>query len=329
MAGARLDNRTHAAALTAFIYDGEGARELTGFLGDADRGAYERCVDDLAGHADDDGSSLARRTLRALISSEKFSGIAEIHPAWILEALKDESPRIIGIILRYLPSRHVRYVLKHLPPDVRNRMPKLVEAFAVPGDVLDVIRNTFESRFLPIHISKSHERFGFEHLHFLKGEELEQLFVELGLCEMALALDGMSEKMLNVLLNRLELKDAKRLHSRMQDLKGMSADIKRQARYAILETEDENVGSDQLLVDIGLGSLARAMAHENSDLFPVMRQKLSPHVAYTLKRMIDECSSACSPQVVEERKRLVLQCIARLAQEHRIDTQWERFADLP
>jgi flagellar motor switch protein FliG len=327
MSNARLNNRTHAVALMAVLHEGEKALNLMEFVGEADRTACEERVEAILGSDDGRKAEAISLKLRALTSSEKFSGIAEIHPAWILEALKDESPRIIGIIMRYLPSKQVRYVLEHLPKETREKIPTLLEAFAVPQHVLDIIRSRFESRFLPIHISKSQDEFGFEHLYYLKGEELETLCVELGLWEMAMALSGVSDKMLRVLLNRLDLKDAKRLHEKIKELKGVSKELKSQARYAILESEAENVGSRQLLMEVGLASLARAMAADDDDrLFALIRQKVSPHFAYALRREIVERSSGISPEAMEDRRALILKCISSLAEEERIDGQWARFS---
>lgn len=326
MTQAQVENRTHAVALMAVLHEGEGAHELLPFMADGEREVCEKRVAHLLGSTNGNRDEQLRSELRAMAASESFSGIAEVHPAWILEALKDETPRIMGIIMRYLPSKQVRYVIEHLPPEVSSKIPTLVEAFAVPKTILDVIRRRFESRFLPIHISKTQEHFEFRHLYYLKGEELERLFAELGLYEMAMALDGLPEKMLSVVLNRLDLSDAKRLHRMMQELRGVSREIKQQARYAILESDDECAASGQLLMEIGLNSFARAMNHGDEELFALLRQKLSPRMAYTLKRLIDEQAHAVTPALVEERKNLVLTCIAGLAAESKIDAQWIRFS---
>ncbi|MDZ4224677.1 MAG: hypothetical protein U1D33_02090, partial [bacterium] len=71
-------------------------------------------------------SETAEQQLKALCAQESFSGIAEIHPAWLVEALKKESPRVIGVILRHLPSKHVRYLLEHLPKRTVMQLPKLI-----------------------------------------------------------------------------------------------------------------------------------------------------------------------------------------------------------
>jgi len=325
MLNSQTNSRRQTVALLAVLNEGEGAADLLHFMNDGDKKACETKISTLIDSNNSDGLEDVRLKLNALIAAKQFSGIAEIHPAWILEELKYESPRIIGIIMRYLPSKQVRYILKNLPPEIRDRIPNLVEAFAVPEAILDVIKKRFESRFLPIHISKTQDNFSFEHLYYLKSDELEVLLSELGLCEMALALDGLSDKFLQVVLNRLSLKDAKRLHKYIKKMGGYSREIKQQARFAVLETGDD-VCSENLLVEIGLGSLARAMNPKDEELYLLMRQKMSPKIAYVLKRFIDERASCNSQVSVDERRKLVLSCIAELAGEMRIDGQWAKFS---
>src|SRR3989344_5710237 len=107
--------------------------------------------------------------LKALRAQESFSGIAEVHPAWLVEALKRESPRVIGVILRHMPSKHVRYILERLPRRTVEKMPQLVEAFCVPKEILSVVRHRFEKNFLPFHSSRSLKTFDFSHLYYLRN----------------------------------------------------------------------------------------------------------------------------------------------------------------
>ena len=320
-----MDNRIHAMALLAVLDGGERARDLCAFLSDEERDRGEAAIIRFLEVHEDSGEALKMR-LKALVSSDTFSGIAEIHPAWILEAIRYEPPRIMGVIMRYLPSRHVRYILERLPTDVKDRIPKLIESFAVPQDVLAIIRQRFEARFLPMRTSKVLAHFELEHLYYLKGDELEVLCRELGMCELALALIGMSGQMVRVVLNRLNLKDAKHLNTRIDELTRSSRELRQQARYALLEIDEEASSSDELLIDIGLASLSRALVNVEEGVIERMCQKLEPRVASVLRRCIADSVSSTPPALITERTALVLSSIARLAREDRVDSQWARFA---
>ena len=312
-------------ALLAVLDGGERARDLCAFLGDEERERSEAAIIRFLQVRKDSGEALKMR-LKALASSDTFSGIAEIHPAWILDAIRYEPPRIMGVIMRYLPSKHVRYILERLPADVKDRIPKLIESFAVPQDVLSIIRQQFEARFLPMRISKALAHFELEHLYYLKGDELEVLYRELGMCELALALIGMSGKIVRVVLNRLNLKDAKRLHMRIDELAKSSRELRQQARYALLEIDDDASSSDELLIDIGLASFSRALVNVEESVIERMCQKLEPRVASVLRRCIADSASSTPPALIDERTVLVLSSIASLAREDRVDSQWVRFA---
>ncbi len=318
------EQRMGAVALLAAVREGaDRAGALAAFMTEDDAHAYEECVAQV--NADATQEDVGRR-LTARSCAEHFSGIAEIHPAWILEALKGETPRIIGIIMRYLPSKQVRYLLDRLPADVKKGIPTLLESFAVPQPILEIIRARFEARFIPIHVSKAREHFDFDHVYYLKSEELELLITELGIVEVALALDGLSEKLLGVVLNRLKLKDAKRLYKSMQETKGVARELKQHARYAILEAEAHDESAERLLVDIGIESLACAMAHDDGSIRAVLCQKLDPKIVHALKRGIDERAQSLREEIVRERQALVCDAIARLASEGKIDGAWVRFA---
>ena len=322
----QMDNRLNALALMAVYHEGSSAEALLEFMSDKEKSVCRTKIQEIIISSPSKLKEKALLKIQALISAESFNGISEIHPAWIYEAIKDEPPRIMGVIMRYLPSKQVRYILQKMPEDVRAKIPSLLESFAVPKPVMELIINNFTSRFLSFHVSKHLKKYGFENVHFLNGEELHALFIELGVLEVAMALEGVSDKLLSVVLNRLNLKDAKKLHHRMGEIRGVSKGIKQQARYAILELGDELDDPEQMLLEVGFGSFAKAVAGEMREVYELIRQKLSPHEAYKLRRLIDENFVGNPPALVEERKNLVLNCIAMLAREKVIDENWEKFA---
>jgi hypothetical protein len=68
------------------------------------------------------------------------------------------------------------------------------------------------------------------------------------------------------------------------------------------------------------------MKPEDEDLFSLIRQKLSPKIAYMLKRFVDERAHHNTDDAVEERRGLILSCIAGMARDSKIDGQWVKFA---
>ncbi|OGQ21557.1 MAG: hypothetical protein A3I05_03390 [Deltaproteobacteria bacterium RIFCSPLOWO2_02_FULL_44_10] len=264
----------------------------------------------------------ARKQIQLLKAQQAFHGLAEIHPAWILEELEHESPRVIGMILRYLPSRHVRSVLEHLPSEIKSRLPDMVEVFAVRSELLEVIRKRFEARFLPMRCSRSSDSFTYEEFAAFKSEDLETLFFDLGIHEMAIALSSVSSKPLRMLLNRLPLKEAKRLQLRIRELSDVSLSLRHQAQFLIINVANEYVGAKKLFFELGICAFARSLGNNNENVVRMIQQKLKPEYGYILKRAVTEWSDVAQDEMTRERQKIVEERIAALAAAHLIDTSW-------
>ena len=322
---AQSNIRRRIVSALAVRRDGQAATEILDYMSERDRPSCEELI--IRFEAQPDRDLVLEQLIRQLVASERFSSLAEVHPAWIMEFLKGEPPRVVGLILRSLPSNHVRYLLEHLPPMLRERIPNMVESFAVDPQVLAVIRRSFERNFLPMRVSRQVASPGFEHLYFLKGSELNELIRDLGIFEMAIALSGMSRKALHMIYNRLDLKDAKRLKRRIDGLAGISTELYRQARFNLLEIEGRHEGSEKMLRAVGLAGLASAAGSEYGEMISLLMQKLEPADSYLLKRFIDERKKRANRVVCYERQMLVLNLIAELADDGRIGHEWVNFSE--
>ncbi len=316
-----LNNRQRIVAAMSVLGDGEEAAALAHFMCEGDASAHATLVGRYS--REKDRELAMKRMVKNLTSLDSFSSLAEIHPAWILEKLKEEPPRIIGIILRFLPSNHVRYILKNLSPIICKQVPNMVESFSVHPDVLDTIRRKFEGNFLPMRISRLIGNPGFENLYYLKESELEDLFVELGLTELAIALSEMSPNVLKIIYNRLDIKEAKKLKARIDALPPeVAPEFVRQAKATFMKLESERVGSKQFLKTIGLGAFADAMDEDSVDLMRLILQRLDPKDGYKLKRLVDERRIRQNFVSSEQRREMVLGAVRFLAQEGRVDKVW-------
>lgn len=325
MANGSVNNRHQVFAALAVMDEGGEFGNLLNHLSGDDVKLCREATRSYLEIAAGERKEKIKEHISQMFASEQWSGLAEIHPAWLLEELVKESPRVIGIILRYLPSRHVRYIIEHLPPTVRYAIPNVVEAFSVAEAVLDIIRRVFESKFIQLRLSKAVGQFGFDHLYYLRGEELEVFFRDLGVQELAMALDGISGESLNYLLNRLTLKDAKKLQKRIKELSDVSRALKRQARFTVLEVEGTHLGPEHLLLEIGLAAFARAVSTSNKDLSRLIGIKLDPHISYVLKRYVSEKADKSTKDVMKERQSIILSCVVSLAAEKLIDESWSCF----
>lgn len=249
-----------------------------------------------------------------LILGDGLSSLADIHPAWIVKELENESPKIIGIILRFFPSRHVRYILEHLSKRVKMSLPKLVESFAVPTEILRVIRDRFERRFsLPERDTKIGS---FESVLSLKSDDLEVLFKDLGVHELAMAFQNIEQAGIKVLLNRMSIQSARALQQRIKDITGSDPSLLKDARYTILEVAMDQEDVEKLLLEIGIAAFSKAM--KNAGLFVSIQMKLDPAVSYLFKRCIDQHVGV--NRLVPKRQMIVLERLKLLCDAGEIET---------
>ncbi len=263
--------------------------------------------------------------LKSLVAREEFRGLAEIHPAWLVEVLSKESPRVIGIVLRYLPSKQVRYIIEHLSRRIKHRLPQLIDSFAVPGPILKIIRERFERQFISEGGLPDEDTFEFDFVRFLKSEDLLTFFRDLGVHELAMALKGVDNRSLNILFNRLSVDEARALQQRIRSLTDVSPSLLREAKYTVLEMNLTEADSDDLLMDIGLNAFSRALFDDDRQIFPLIKQKLEPRLGYTLKRYIDQHIDSNVQDVTDKRKEVILERIKTLVKGGSLDENLSRY----
>lgn len=249
------------------------------------------------------------------LAGEELSVLSDIHPAWIVKALEAETPKIIGIILRWLPSRHVRYILENLPKRIKICLPRLVESFAVPTDILRLIKRGFESKFMipvrPTEIDPS----VFENVVYLGPDGLERLFRDLGVHELAMAFQPVDPDGLKILLNRMAIETARALQQRIKDIAEIGAGLQRDAGYTILEVAMDQEDIDKLLLEIGLAAFSKAM--RNQEMFPLLQQKMEPQASYLFKRYIDQYAGV--GKLASERQKIIVERLATLMKAGQVE----------
>lgn len=248
--------------------------------------------------------------------------LGDVHPSWLVDRLTHEAPRVVGLLLRFLPSRHARYVLEHLPQHLREQLPSVVDAFAVPDGILRMIRQRFESHFLPTRVAIAPGAMTFRDLPALSLDEIAVVIHDLGVEELALALRHLPKSALRVLLNRMPFAEGKVLAERMRTLPVVDAVLERDARYSILELNFERSSAENLIREVGVQALAKAMLPGDLGMLGRLKQKMAPDAAYLLQREIDAHIPAAGNDLAALRQRRVMARLAELAHERVIDPDW-------
>lgn len=205
------------------------------------------------------------------------AALQDVHPEWMLKILSLETPRVIAILLRYIPSKQSRYILERLPARIKDRMPHFVDAFSVPTLVVQSMRRKFESHFSAVSSAQAQPE-GFPSIAGLSFEDLPKLIRDLGLHEIALAFTDADELSIQVLMKRLPESDARRLQDRMHHLADSPKALTRDAKFTILDIDVESVPSDVFLFEIGIRAFAKACGRAEKDLIKALSLKLEPRV---------------------------------------------------
>ncbi|MBI2346568.1 MAG: hypothetical protein HYV03_06775 [Deltaproteobacteria bacterium] len=319
--------RERTVALLAFAHNPSGASGLADYgppqEGESLRGRIER----LSASAGKGSGPTLHEELRGLQVAEDVVILHEMHPAWLAGVLESESPRVVGLLMRYLPSRHVRYLAEHLPEGLRRRLPHLLDTFAVTPTILRLVRRTFESHFVPIRPTRSAESLDFSDLAQLRGEELEALLRDLGIHELAIAFRDLPAAALHIVFNRLKFRDAKALRERILAQTAPDPLLERDAKYTIFECGVTGGDPEAVLTEIGVHALAKALSIEAEAVAEVLRQKLVPSIGYLLRRCLSGAARRTHPAVARQRQAVVRARLAALASAGAVAPEWKQIPE--
>lgn len=288
-------------------------------------GSEKRCFEELCVEVENRGGDVEAfvdESIQTLRAAESFTSIPDIHPAWILDAFQNESHRVIGVLLRYLPSRHVRYVLDHLPKRIKERLPHVMDAFSVQTPILEIVKRRFLSQFLPTRDASAIDAMSVDTIDCLKSDDLIALLRDLGIQEVAMALSGLDEAALKALFSRLEASESRALRQRMLVVEKVSPDLIKEAKYNLLEIPMSASDTNRFLVEIGVAGLAKALKVGDDILVRRIRQKLDPEMGYLLQRYFSLHVTENNPVSAEERRQMILARIYTLSKDGAISKEW-------
>src|SRR5262245_7204591 len=138
-------NRNELLAALCLMNEGEKARDLFAFASPTDEPELNKVADRLLREGAVDSDALMSR-IRKLRGFGLGTGFSDIHPGWIMEKLEGESPRVLGLLCRYLTGDKIKYLIEHLPESRRRLLPKVNESYKVPPQVSEIVRALAEKR---------------------------------------------------------------------------------------------------------------------------------------------------------------------------------------
>lgn len=327
----QLSEREQMLACVAFLAEGQAATELFDFAGEEVAAKLKTFAKRWFQKGRLNTEAVTQHVKFLKNRQEDLSFLHQIHPGWLVEHLKDESPRVIGLICRFLPSEKVRYLIQNLPKGMSDQLPRISDAYAVPTDLVTELRKMLEIRFRPAVLPRQGEPFSFYHLAWLKEEELVQVLKECGIMELAAAFEEVSRERLKALLHRFPYEQAKILYKRIRSPQRQWRS-KEQAQRHVVACELEAIVSDDLFFEIGLSLLSHALTVADLEWSEAVTYHLPPKIGYRFKRSIQQLASVAQPEAARELKDLILDRMIQLAEAGVIRKYWkdeELTTDLP
>lgn len=128
------------------------------------------------------------REMRRQIQFAGLVGLEAIDPSWLLAGIRGEQPHTIGIILAQLSANARSRILQQLPMAVRAQIPPREELKNVRPEIMRIVRQKFESRFVTMPAPPgTPTNFYFKDIALLDARELVQLIRALGIEQLAAA----------------------------------------------------------------------------------------------------------------------------------------------
>lgn len=313
--------RTELLAALCLMNEGEGAKSLFAFASESDELELNKLADKLLREGEVDSAGLLER-IQKLRGFSFGAGFSDIHPGWILEKLEGESPRVLGILCRFLTGDKIKYLMEHLPESRRKLMPKLNESYQVTPEVSEIVRTLSEKR-LTFAIPQQGGAFSLPHLTLLKTDDLRALFRELGLEEIRKAFTGVEPQVMRAFLARFVPAMAREIRERIDRGTAVSPQDRNEAQRHLVSVPLEKLPVEELFREIGYSAFAQGLEMEDLAWASMIYHKLPPEEGYRLKRVMQDTVKRRPISLIEARRQEILGRVAELAQKGKIRKYWK------
>ncbi len=225
--------------------------------------------------------------LKKIIHSEHQDILAQINPGWFLEVLKQESPLLISLILKNLPSDSAKFILEKLSPEIREKLPGTEKQISVSSEWMDIVKSCFESRFPLRFVPSLEEQTDLPHFYFLKTEQWLVFLRELGVNQLAKAFQGVDRSAFKALMHRLSLRDAKELQAQAKQLSEVSSRELKEAQMLLLALPVDTLNPEELFLEVGIAFFTKGLVAQDEKFVQALQYKLPPKTGYLLKRYVE------------------------------------------
>lgn len=230
---------------------------------------------------------LALSELHRAFQDKSDKVFTEIDPSWYVNALKEETPKVTRLILGNLDRERQKQVVRTLPKNLAKQIKEQKPLNKLEPEVLEILRDKFANHFPKFPAFNREEALSFENLHALNKVQLIELFRDLGLHELSIALKEVNKSALRAILHRMAITDAKLLQTTIKQIGDLTEQRKMSAQLSVLAIDLDKVSAHNFFLEIGFCVFSRAIGPEHKAMVNALQYKLSPKEGYILKRYLN------------------------------------------
>lgn len=251
-------------------------------------------------------------------------GLEFIDPSWLVHQLQAEPPALIACVLLKLPTPIVKSILKRLPEEIREALPKKKVVREIPSEAEQTIRHLFLNRFEPMPLRPG-KPLTFPDLIFIERSELIPLIEGLGMAELGQAFVSVGPLALKEFCRRLpepmqeELILATTIASKVED----TTELKSAQRFlARAQVNFEEPAS--FFHTAGLWRLAKSVVREPSLYHHQFAQRLPRGPGLILLDYIEKMKEMedLTPELIHRFQDSVLLKMRALSERGLINPNW-------
>jgi hypothetical protein len=262
--------------------------------------------------------------LRSWAAATPSFPLNEIHPGWILDAVRDESPRVIGLICRYLPGRQVRYLLENLPQAVRVALPTISESYRIPLPLVSQAKDFLSKRFFQVKKPSASEPFSCRHIPWMHSKDIERVIRELGYQEIRFAFAKLPAQTLRSFLTRFPLMEARHVKRALTDDSYINPEDRKRAQQHLTNVNFDVPNAEELPLEIGLSVLSQSVSPNDGAWAEALIYKIEPRAGYSFKRYVNEAIVHNSSERLSKRQAQLMGVIRELADQEEISCYWRK-----
>jgi hypothetical protein len=322
-----LNKRQQMLAYTTLMAEGENGAPLFHFLPPEEGAGLKEFSEKVWSEKKEGGAKVIVQKIKEVLVQRQISILNEVHPGWIVECLRDESPRVLGVLCRYLPGETVKYLMKNLPQKKAQQLPKMSEVFALSPELILWVKGLIEKKFAHPSLPEPGMAFSFAHIGWMNRHDLEVLLRDLGLEEVRRAFSKVDFQSLKVFFSRFSAQDTRELKARIVDAPACSADEKKRAQKHLVNMEMQALDAETLFTEIGLSYFSQTILPHESQWAEAICQKLSPQDGYVLKRFIEEKAEKVSEAEVGRFREDVLKRVFVLTEQGKMRKYWQESSE--